>query len=53
MMEEYYTLNGAWLSPSQKYVAQGANRVLDPASTRWSNVPAASGGDIGSNVISE
>ena len=52
MMEEYYTLNGAWPNFDQvKNMLQtearnGNNRVLDPASTTWSNVPAASGGDI-------
>ena len=52
MMEEYYTLNGAWPNFAQvKNMLQtearnGNNRVLDPASTTWSNVPAASGGDI-------
>ena len=52
MMEEYYTLNGAWPNFDQvKNMLQtearnGNNRVLDPASTTWSNVPAASGSDI-------
>ena len=52
MMEEYYTLNGAWPNFDQvKNMLQtearnGNNRVLDPASTTWSNVPAASGDDI-------
>ena len=52
MMEEYYTLNGAWPNFTQvKNMLQtearnGNNRVLDPASTTWSNVPAASGDDI-------
>ena len=52
MMEEYYTLNGAWPNFTQvKNMLQtearnGNNRVLDPASTTWSNVPAASGNDI-------
>ena len=52
MMEEYYTLNGAWPNFTQvKNMLQtearnGNNRVLDPASTTWSNVPAASGDTI-------
>ena len=52
MMEEYYTLNGAWPNFDQvKNMLQtearnGNNRVLDPASTTWSNVPAASSSDI-------
>ena len=52
MMEEYYTLNGAWPNFTQvKNMLQtearnGNNRVLDPPSTTWSNVPAASGGTI-------
>ena len=52
MMEEYYTLNGAWPNFTQvKNMLQtearnGNNRVLDPPSTTWSNVPAASGGVI-------
>ena len=52
MMEEYYTLNGAWPNFDQvKNMLQtearnGNNRVLDPASTTWSNVPSASGNDI-------
>tara|TARA_B100000925_G_scaffold281024_1_gene252343 strand:- start:504 stop:1049 length:546 start_codon:yes stop_codon:yes gene_type:complete len=52
MMEEYYTLNGAWPNFTQvKNMLQtearnGNNRVLDPPSTTWSNVPAASGGKI-------
>ena len=52
MMEEYYTLNGAWPNFTQvKNMLQtearnGNNRVLDPASTTWSNVPAASGASI-------
>ena len=52
MMEEYYTLNGAWPNFDQvKNMLQtearnGNNRVLDPASTTWSNVPAASGNNI-------
>ena len=52
MMEEYYTLNGAWPNFTQvKNMLQtearnGNNRVLDPASTTWSNVPVASGNDI-------
>ena len=52
MMEKYYTLNGAWPNFAQvKNMLQtearnGNNRVLDPASTTWSNVPAASGNDI-------
>tara|TARA_B100000427_G_scaffold322235_1_gene323943 strand:+ start:473 stop:2359 length:1887 start_codon:yes stop_codon:yes gene_type:complete len=52
MMEEYYTLNGAWPNFDQvKNMLQtearnGNNRVLDPASTTWSNVPAASDSDI-------
>ena len=52
MMEEYYTLNGAWPNFTQvKNMLQtearnGNNRVLDPASTTWSNVPAASGNSI-------
>ena len=52
MMEKYYTLNGAWPNFTQvKNMLQtearnGNNRVLDPASTTWSNVPTASGGTI-------
>ena len=52
MMEEYYTLNGAWPNFTQvKNMLQtearnGNNRVLAPPSTTWSNVPAASGGAI-------
>ena len=52
MMEKYYTLNGAWPNFTQvKNMLQtearnGNNRVLDPASTTWSNVPAASGASI-------
>ena len=52
MMEEYYTLNGAWPNFTQvKNMLQtearnGNNRVLDPASTTWSNVPTASGDTI-------
>ena len=52
MMEEYYTLNGAWPNFDQvKNMLQtearnGNNRVLDPASTTWSNVPTASGDAI-------
>ena len=52
MMEKYYTLNGAWPNFTQvKNMLQtearnGNNRVLDPPSTTWSNVPAASGGVI-------
>ena len=52
MMEKYYTLNGAWPNFTQvKNMLQtearnGNNRVLDPPSTTWSNVPAASGGTI-------
>ena len=52
MMEEYYTLNGAWPNFDQvKNMLQtearnGNNRVLDPASTTWSNVPAASSTSI-------
>ena len=52
MMEEYYTLNGAWPNFTQvKNMLQtearnGNNRVLDPASTTWSNVPVASGNNI-------
>ena len=55
MMEEYYTLNGAWPNFTQvKNMLQtearnGNNRVLDPASTTWSNVPAASGDKIQSS----
>mgnify|MGYP006228646397 FL=1 len=55
MMEEYYTLNGAWPNFTQvKNMLQtearnGNNRVLDPASTTWSNVPAASGDTIQSS----
>ena len=55
MMEEYYTLNGAWPNfPQVKNMLQtearnGNNRVLDPASTTWSNVPAASGDTIQSS----
>ena len=52
MMEKYYTLNGAWPNFTQvKNMLQtearnGNNRVLDPPSTTWSNVPAASGSTI-------
>ena len=52
LMEEYYTLNGAWPNFTQvKNMLQtearnGNNRVLDPASTTWSNVPTASGDTI-------
>ena len=52
MMEKYYTLNGAWPNFTQvKNMLQtearnGNNRVIDPPSTTWSNVPAASGGAI-------
>ena len=52
MMEKYYTLNGAWPNFTQvKNMLQtearnGNNRVLDPPSTTWSNVPAASGNAI-------
>ena len=52
MMEEYYTLNGAWPNFAQvKNMLQtearnGNNRVLDPASTTWSSVPTASGDSI-------
>ena len=52
MMEKYYTLNGAWPNFTQvKNMLQtearnGNNRVLDPPSTTWSNVPAASGNTI-------
>ena len=52
MMEKYYTLNGAWPNFTQvKNMLQtearnGNNRVIDPPSTTWSNVPAASGGTI-------
>ena len=55
MMEEYYTLNGAWPNFAQvKNMLQtearnGNNRVLDPASTTWSNVPTASGATIQSS----
>jgi len=55
MMEEYYTLNGAWPNFAQvKNMLQtearnGNNRVLDPASTTWSNVPTASGDTIQSS----
>ena len=48
MMEEYYTLNGAWPNFTQvKNMLQtearnGNNRVLDPVSTTWSNVGTAS-----------
>ena len=48
MMEEYYTLNGAWPNFTQvKNMLQsearnGNTRVLDPASTTWSNVGTAS-----------
>lgn len=48
MMEEYYTLNGAWPNFTQvKNMLQtearnGNNRVLNPASTTWSNVGTAS-----------
>ena len=55
MMEEYYTLNGAWPNFAQvKNMLQtearnGNNRVLNPASTTWSNVPAASGDTIQSS----
>ena len=48
MMEEYYTLNGAWPTPAQiknmlvTESRNGNNRVDDPASTSWSDVPAAS-----------
>ena len=55
MMEEYYTLNGAWPNFTQvKNMLQtearnGNNRVLDPASTTWSNVPAASSSTIQSS----
>ena len=54
-MEEYYTLNGAWPNFTQvKNMLQtearnGNNRVLDPASTTWSNVPAASSSTIQSS----
>ena len=47
MMEEYYTLNGAWPTPTQvknmlvTEARNGNNRALDPASTTWSNVPTA------------
>lgn len=52
MMEEYYTLNGAWPNFAQvKNMLQtearnGNNRVLDASSTTWSNVPAASTSSI-------
>ena len=52
MMEEYYTLHGAWPNFAQvKNMLQtearnGNNRVLDPSSTTWSNVPAASSSSI-------
>ena len=55
LMEEYYTLNGAWPNFTQvKNMLQtearnGNNRVLDPASTTWSNVPAASSSTIQSS----
>jgi len=48
MMEEYYTLNGAWPTPTQvknmliTEARNGNNRALDPTSTTWSNVPTAS-----------
>ena len=48
MMEEYYTLNGAWPNFTQvKNMLQsearnGNTRVLDPSSTNWSNVGTAS-----------
>ena len=54
MMEEYYTLNGAWPTPAQiknmlvTESRNGNNRVDDPVggSTTWSNVPTASGDNI-------
>ena len=52
MMEEYYTLNGAWPNFTQvKNMLQtearnGNNRAIDPSSTTWSNVPTASGSTI-------
>ena len=52
MMEEYYTLHGAWPNFAQvKNMLQtearnGNNRIIDPESTTWSNVPAASSSSI-------
>ena len=55
MMEEYYTLNGAWpdftqvKNMLQSEARNGNNRALDPSSTTWSNVPAASSSTIQSS----
>ena len=52
LMEKYYVLNGVWPTPSQvkdiliRESINGNKRLIDPASTTWSNVPNASGNDI-------
>tara|TARA_B100001093_G_scaffold469291_1_gene489920 strand:- start:847 stop:2718 length:1872 start_codon:yes stop_codon:yes gene_type:complete len=52
LMEKYYVLNGAWPTPSQVKTIlvteskNGNKRLLDPASTTWSNVPNASSSSI-------
>ena len=52
LMEKYYVLNGVWPTPSQvKNILvtesrNGRKRLIDPASTTWSNVPNASSSSI-------
>lgn len=52
LMEKYYVLNGVWPTPSQvKNILvtesrNGRKRLIDPASTSWSNVPNASSSNI-------
>jgi len=52
LMEKYYVLNGVWPTPSQvkdiliKESINGNKRLIDPASTTWSNVPNAAENDI-------
>ena len=49
MMEEYYTLNGAWPTPDQvknMLIAESRPNLVDVQTTTWSNVPAASDTDI-------
>ena len=52
LMEKYYVLNGVWPTPTQvKNILvtesrNGKKRLLDPASTTWSNVPNASSSNI-------
>lgn len=52
LMEKYYVLNGVWPTPSQvkdillRESINGNKRLIDPASTTWSNVPNAAENDI-------